>query len=99
MDAKYYCNTVNAELTALKARAYDIMRQVDKMENKDKLSPQYAELHALVDSLDAAIHKLSAECPVDYSSAKNDIEAKKASLLAKLNWWDTEHIAGGYVGG
>jgi hypothetical protein len=99
MDAKYYCNTVNAELTALKARAYDIMRQVDKMENKDKLSPQYAELHALVDSLDAAIHKLSAECPADYSAAKNDIEAKKASLLAKLNWWDQEHIAGGYVGG
>lgn len=99
MDAKYYCNSVNAELTALKARAYDIMRQVDKMEDKEKLFPQFNDLHSLVDDLNAAIHKLNAECPVDYSSAKNDIEGKKAALLAKLNWWDKEHIAGGYVGG
>lgn len=99
MDAKYYCNAVNTELTALKARAYDIMRQVDKMENKEKLFPQFSDLHSLVDELNAAIEKLSAECPADYSTAKNDIEAKKAALLAKINWWDEEHIAGGYVGG
>ncbi len=99
MDAKYYCNAVNTELTALKAMAYDIMRQVDKMENKEKLSPQFSELHGLVDDLNAAINKLSAECPEDYSAAKNSIEAKKAALLAKINWWDEEHIAGGYVGG
>jgi hypothetical protein len=99
MDAKHYCSTVNTELTALKARAYDIMRQVDKMENKEKLFPQFSELHGLVDDLNVAINKLSAECPADYSAAKNDIQAKKDALWAKIDWWDKDHIAGGYVGG
>lgn len=99
MDAKYYCDRVQSELTGLKARAYDIVRHLDKMPNKDELSPQFQEVHALVDDMNVIIGRLRTECPVDFSSQQSEIEKKKTQLLAKMNKWDEEHIAGGYVGG
>ncbi|UCD34701.1 MAG: hypothetical protein JSU90_10475 [Nitrospiraceae bacterium] len=99
MDPKYYCDTVRSELTGLKARAYDMLRQLDKMQNREKLMTEFKEVHALVDDLNVTIDKLSSQCPTDWGTQKNDIEKKKAALLAKITWWDKEHIAGGYVGG
>ena len=99
MDAKYYCNAVNTELTALKARAYDIIRHLDKSPKKGELSKEFTELHTLVDDLSVTVDKLSSECPTDFGSQKNDIEKKKAALLAKIQWWDQEHFPGGYAGG
>ncbi len=99
MDPNYYCDTVQSELAGLKARAYDTIRQLEKMPNKDKLAPQFQEVHALVDDLNVTIGKLRSECPVDFSSQKSDIEKKKTALLAKMEKWDQDHIAGGYVGG
>jgi hypothetical protein len=99
MDAKYYCGTVNTELTALKARAYDIIRQLEKSPKKDDLSPQLTEIHALVDDLSTTVDTLNSSCPADFSSEKDDINRKKNALMAKIDWWDQEHIAGGYVGG
>jgi len=99
MDPKYYCDTVQSELTGLKARAYDIIRHLEKMPNKDKLTPQFKEVHALVDDLNVTIDHLRSECPTDFSSQRSEIEKKKTALLAKMNKWDEEHIAGGYVGG
>lgn len=99
MDPKYYCDSVQSELTGLKARAYDIVRHLEKMSNKDQLAPQFKEVHALVDDLNVTIDRLRSECPVDFSSQRSEIEKKKTALLAKMNKWDEEHIAGGYVGG
>lgn len=99
MDAKYYCGTVNSELTALKARAYDIIRQIEKSPQKGELAPQFTEIHALVDDLSVTVDKLSSECPTEFDSQKDDIDKKKAALLAKINWWDQEHFPGGYAGG
>ncbi len=99
MDPKYYCDTVQSELTGLKARAYDIIRHLEKKPNKDEISPQFKEIHALVDDLNVTIGRLRTECPIDYSSQKSDIEKKKVALLAKIDWWDQEHFPGGYAGG
>lgn len=99
MDPKYYCDTVQSELTGLKARAYDIVRQLEKMPNKDQLSPQFQEVFSLVDDMTISIDHLRTECPTEFSSQKKDIEQKKTKLLAKIDIWDKDHIAGGYVGG
>lgn len=98
-DPKYYCDTVQSELAGLKARAYDIVRQLEKMPEKDKLRPEFQEIHALVDDLNSTIGHLRSECPTDFSAQRSEIEKKKTHLLAMMNKWDEEHIAGGYVGG
>ncbi len=101
MDATYFCGTMQSELTYLKARTYDIMRAVEKMkdEKKQTLSAQFTDLHALIEQLTDMINQLSKECPADWSKEKKQIEAKKAELVEKINIWDAEHIAGGWVGG
>ena len=73
-----------------------------------RLSPHQvglADVLATLQLTDAApehlslIDSLKKECPADWDAQKKEIETKKAALLAKINWWDQEHIAGGWVGG
>lgn len=99
MDAKYYCDTMQADLVALKARVYDIISAVESSANKDKLYPQLAQLHALVNGLGNKIDNLKKTCPTDWSADKKSIEDQKSALLEAINIWDNQHIAGGYVGG
>lgn len=101
MDPKYYCDVMQSELTGLKGRIYNIIAAVDKMptDKKGNLAPEISDLHALVADLGKKIDDLKRECPADWDAHKKEIEAKKEALMAKINWWDETHIAGGYVGG
>ncbi len=101
MDAKYYCDTMYSELTGMKARIYDVFKALNKKPKdvRAKLMEQTDELHALVDDLTHKIDQLKVQCPVDWNPQKKEIEAKKKALVEKINVWDAEHIAGGYVGG
>ena len=101
MDPKYYCDVMQSELTGLKGRVYNIIAAVDKMpaDKKGSLAPEISDLHVLVADLTAKIDDLKKECPADWAAHKKGIEDNKAALIAKINWWDETHIAGGYVGG
>lgn len=101
MDPKYYCDTMYSELTGLKARVYDIIRAIDGMagDTKAKLMPQTSDLHAMIADLTKRIDRLKVECPADWVAEKMAIETAKTKLVEKINWWDAEHIAGGYLGG
>jgi hypothetical protein len=101
MDPKYYCESMYAELTGMKARLYDILRVIDQMpvEARARIRPQTSELHILVGDLSRRIDRLMTECPADWSKAKMEIEELKEQLVEKINWWDATHIAGGYLGG
>lgn len=101
MDIKDYCDSMYAELTGMKGRLYDILRVIDRMptEARAKIRPQTEELHILIGDLSRKIDRLMKECPADWSKAKMEIEAMREQLLEKINWWDAQHIAGGYLGG
>lgn len=101
MDPRYYCDVMQSELTGMKARIYNIIAAVDKMpaDKKGSLAPELSDLHLLVDELSSKIDTLKKECPADWDAHRKEIEEKKAALIAKINWWDAEHISGGYIGG
>jgi hypothetical protein len=101
MDPKYYCESMYAELTGMKARLYDILRVIDQMpvEARARIRPQTSELHILVGDLSRRIDRLMTECPADWSKAKMEIEELKEQLTEKINWWDAKHIGEGYLGG
>jgi predicted RNase H-like nuclease (RuvC/YqgF family) len=95
MDVNSFCGMMQAEITSLKARVYDIMQAVEKMKDKKKtLAPQIEDLHALIEHLSEMNNKLEKACPLDWSREKKEIEAKKAELLEKIYILDSEHIAG-----
>ncbi len=101
MDIREYCDSMYGELTAMKARLYDILRVIDQMpqEARAKIRPQVDELHIMVGDLSRKIDRLLQECPADWSQAKAEIEELRWQLAEKIDWWDAKHIAGGYVGG
>lgn len=101
MDAKYYCDAMYSELTGLKARIYNIVREMDRMpeDARAQAATQLSEMHELMDTLKSKIDDLGRECPADWSSDKSEIDSIKSSITEKIDLWDAEHIAGGYVGG
>ncbi|MDO8736621.1 MAG: hypothetical protein Q7K29_06000 [Thermoleophilia bacterium] len=101
MDANYFCDTMQSELTGIKARIYTMVREMERMpaEEQEKRSAEIGEMNMMIDDLTAKIDKLKSTCPADWSVERSDIETTKKQLVEKIDLWDAEHIAGGYVGG
>jgi len=96
MDVNIFCGSMQTEINSLKARVYDIMRDVEKAKGKEKKTQtaQLKELHALIEHLTEMNNKLARACPLDWTAEKNAIEAKKSEVVEKIDIWDSQHLAG-----
>ena len=86
MELKDYCSNLSSELTGWKAKAYDIVRRLDKVSSgeKAKVVDQVRDLHILVEELEDRIERLRRECPTVWSPDQIEIEQKLSSLKGKL---------------
>jgi hypothetical protein len=86
MDAKSYCDTVNHELTAWKAKIYDVIRKSEGMPAtlKGKAEPLIGELNAVVDDLNKRLELLERECPADFSAQRAEIKGRVTTM--KTAW-------------
>ena len=82
MNAKSYCETVTHELTAWKAKIYDVIRKSERLpaQGKEKAAPLIKELNDVVDDLSAKLELLSRECPADFRPQREEIKAKTAQV-------------------
>jgi hypothetical protein len=85
MDAKDYCKGMQMELTAWKAKLYDVLGKFDKLgtAEKEKALPNIENLRMLVADLEDKICSLEVECPSDWGSQKEDIESAHVDVRAK----------------
>ena len=76
MDVLDYCKGLETEMTAWKAKLYDVMRKVDKLGSaeKEKVLPNIEDLHIYLEEMSDRIEKLKTECPSDWSPMKKEIE-------------------------
>jgi predicted nuclease with TOPRIM domain len=76
MDVRDYCKSMETEMTAWKAKLYDVTRKVDKLGSaeKEKVLPNIEDLHMLLEEMSDRVEKLKNECPSDWSPIKNEIE-------------------------
>lgn len=51
MSSEYYCDTMQSQLTGIKARAYDMVRGLENSSKKDELAPQIKEIHSLLEDM------------------------------------------------
>jgi len=86
MDAKSYCETVTHELTAWKAKIYDVIRKSERLpaKGKEKVTPLIKELNAVVDDLNARLDLLLRECPADFRPQRREIKEKMTQV--KGSW-------------
>lgn len=68
MDVKSYCDSLTIELTAWKAKIYDVIRRLEKVPSghKEKVFPQINDIYVIVEELDDRIERLKKECPIQW---------------------------------
>ncbi|MFO7710052.1 MAG: hypothetical protein R6V84_17935 [Desulfobacterales bacterium] len=82
MDAKSYCSTVTHELTAWKAKIYDVIARSEKLPAKQqkKVAPVIGDLNAVIDDLEVRLDRLSRECPGQFGAERDAIKAKMGEM-------------------
>lgn len=85
MDVQDYCKSMEAEMTAWKAKLYDVMRKVDKLgtSEKAKVLPNIEDLHMLLEEMTDRVSKLKTECPSEWSPVKDEIEGGTIDMRGK----------------
>jgi len=100
MDLQSYCDSMSSELTAWKAKVYDVVRKLDKTPSGDKTKvvPYVNELHMIIEELGGRITKLRTECPTVWEPEKKELEGKITHL--KKKWEEVWHnVSPGDIGG
>lgn len=87
MDVKDYCSAMGTELTAWKAKMYDITRRLDKLGTKErgKILPNVEDMHILLEDMAARIEQLRTECPSKWSPDKKAIDEAHVDMRAKFD--------------
>jgi outer membrane murein-binding lipoprotein Lpp len=85
MDVKSYCDSAGIELSAWKAKLYDVIRKADTLSDtdKEKIEPMVNDLNSMVDELNARMAYLTRECSADWSDDEAAIEDKMTQLRGK----------------
>jgi len=85
MDVKDYCGAMSMELTAWKAKMYDVVRKLDKLgtAEREKVLPNVQDIHILIEDMATRIDQLNRECPSAWSPEKTAIDNAHIDMRAK----------------
>ena len=85
MDVQDYCKSMETELTAWKAKLYDVMRKVDSLGSaeKEKILPNIEDLHMFLQDISDRVEKLKTECPTEWSPVKKEIDEGTVDMRGK----------------
>ena len=87
MDVQDYCKSMETEMTAWKAKLYDVMRKFDKLgtAERDKILPNIEDLHMFLEEMADRVEKLKHECPTDWSPIKKEIDDGSVDMRGKYD--------------
>lgn len=85
MDVQDFCKGMESEMTAWKAKLYDVIRKVDKLGSaeREKVLPNIEDLHIFLEEMSDRVETLKTECPSDWSPMKKDIEEGYTDMRGK----------------
>lgn len=85
MDVLDYCKGMEMELTAWKAKLYDLTRKVDSLSSghKQRILGNVGDLHNLITEFEDRISTLKTECPSEWSPQKEEIEGSHVDMRSK----------------
>ena len=85
MELNDYCKYMSMELTAWKAKMYDVTRKLDQLGSaeKEKVLANVEDLHMLVADMEVRVDKLNRECPTEWSPIKTEIDNAHVDMRSK----------------
>ncbi|TFG43538.1 MAG: hypothetical protein E4H48_02170 [Syntrophobacterales bacterium] len=85
MNLVDYCRGMEMELTAWKAKMYDLTRKVESLGSKEreKVLPNVQDLNMLITDMSDRIEQLKNECPTEWTSQKKDIDKGTVDMRGK----------------
>ena len=85
MDVQDFCKSMETEMTAWKAKLYDVMRKVDNLGSaeKEKVLPNVEDLHMYLKEMSDRVESLKTECPSDWSPMKKEIDEGSVDMRGK----------------
>ncbi len=86
MEVEAYCDRLERQLVAWKAKIYDAIRIVERLPEAEKEAAfsTIRNLNAIVDEIDAQRELLRSACPADWSPNRRTIDEKMGDLHATL---------------
>jgi hypothetical protein len=74
------------ELTAWKAKMYDITRRLDTLgtAEREKILPQVQDMHILIEDIATRIDNLNRECPAEWGPDKTAIDEAHIDMRGKF---------------
>ena len=86
MDVHDFCNGMAAELTAWKAKIFDVAAKADKLgtQDKGKVWEEFNDLKIMVTDLEEKIESLRTECPSEWSPQKKEIDDATVNMRDKF---------------
>jgi SMC interacting uncharacterized protein involved in chromosome segregation len=87
MNVIDYCKGIEIELTAWKAKMYDLTRKVEALGTKEreKVLPNIQDLHILISDMSERIEQLKNECPTEWTPQKKDVEKGSIDMRGKYD--------------
>lgn len=94
MDVQDFCNGMEAELTAWKAKMFDVVARADKLPTgeKEKVWTYFGDVKMIIQDLEDKIQRLKHECPSEWSPQKEEIEEAHVDMRSK--YYETLEIIG-----
>lgn len=85
MDVQDYCSGMASELTAWKAKIFDVAIKADNLgtADKNKVWQDFNELKIIVRDLEDKIQTLRNECPSEWSPQKREIDDASVDMRSK----------------
>ena len=90
MDVSTFCENAGKDLIAWKTKLYEVVRKTENLTQADrnKIIPLVKNLNELVDDIDHRIKLLAEECPLEWDTQKDEIQARLSQVDAK--WKDLD---------
>jgi hypothetical protein len=87
MEMKTYCSSMRNEMTAWKAKTYDLIRKAEEVSPSpdQKVKASIDDMKAMIDRIEQTLEKLEIQCPVNWDSEKAEIEQAMCDMRERWN--------------
>jgi hypothetical protein len=78
---------MNMELTAWKAKMYDVTRRLDNLgtAEKEKVLGNVEDMHMLLTEMEDRVNQLTRECPAEWSPIRKEIDSAHVDMRGKFD--------------